>query len=100
MAGNEYVELNMNDRLNKVVAKVAVSTTRSQFNRWLLRQHKRGVFNFLLTCDSDGVLYPRTREIRAMVMCFREGHRAGHVKGWDAGRRYLRKQIRGAKDGR
>jgi hypothetical protein len=100
MADDEYVSLNMNHPLNRQVAEIAASMNRSQFDKWLLRQHKRMTFDSLLDFDPDQVLYPRSRVLRMMVTCFKAGHQAGHGRGWRACERRARKLARRAKDGR
>lgn len=99
MAGDEYVELNMDHPLNKLVAEVAASTTRSQFEQWLSRQHKKIVFSSLLTSEYR-VMYPRSHAIRSMVASFKAGHLDGHQRGWRRCERHYRKKARRAKDGR
>jgi hypothetical protein len=101
MADDEYVSLNMNHPLNKHMAEAIASMTRSQLDKWLVRQTKRMTFDVLLDLDPDQVMYPRSRVLRMMVICFKAGHQAGDARGWRACERRARKlAARRAKDGR
>ena len=100
MADDEYVSLNMDHPLNEQVAEAMASMTRSQLDKWLLRQHKRITCECLLDFDPGGVLYPRSRLLRMMVISFKAGQQAGHQRGWRACERRARKLARRAKDGR
>jgi hypothetical protein len=100
MADDEFVSLNMDHPLNQHIAQAMASMTRSQFDKWLLRQNKRMTFDLLLDFDPDQVLYPRSRLMRMMLTCFKAGHQAGHQRGWRACDRRARKLARRATDGR